>query len=241
LAPGTDHRPVADDESLRTVDVMKVIIAGGHGKIGLRLARLLGEREEHPVGLVRKTAQQAELVALGAHPVLFDLESGTASELAEILTGADAVVFAAGAGPGSGVARKDSVDRGGAVLLADAAELAGVRRYLMVSAMGADAGRTAEHDEVFAAYIDAKKAADDDIRARDLDWTILRPGGLTMSSGTGDVQLAEHTPRGQVPREDVAAVLLALLDEPKTAGLSLDLISGDVPIDRAVGALVNGS
>lgn len=223
---------------MRTVDTMRVIIAGGHGKIGLRLARLLGEREAHPVGLVRKPEQEADLVAVGAHPVLFDLEAGSAADLAKILAGADAVVFAAGAGPGSGAGRKDTVDRGGAVLLADAAELAGVRRYLMVSAMGADAGRQPDHDEVFAAYIDAKKAADDDIRARDLDWTILRPGGLTMASGTGEVQLAEHTGRGQVPREDVAAVLLALLDEPRTAGLSLDLISGETPIDEAVAALV---
>jgi uncharacterized protein YbjT (DUF2867 family) len=217
---------------------MKVIIAGAHGKVGLRLARLLGAREVHPVGLVRKPEQQADLIAVGAHPVLFDLETGTAAELADVLRGADAVVFAAGAGGGSGAARKDTMDRGGAVLLADAAELAGVRRYVMVSAMGADAGPQPDHDEVFAAYITAKKAADDDIRARDLDWTILRPGGLTLESGTGLVTLAEHTERGQVSREDVAAVLLALLDEPRTAGLSLDLIGGDVPIDEAVAALV---
>jgi uncharacterized protein YbjT (DUF2867 family) len=217
---------------------MKVIIAGAHGKIGLRLARLLGAREVHPVGLVRKPEQQADLMAVGAHPVVFDLESGTAAELAAILHGSDAVVFAAGAGPGSGAERKDTMDRGGAVLLADAAELAGVRRYLMVSAMGADAGPQPDQDDVFAAYITAKKAADDDIRARDLDWTILRPGGLTLESGTGSVNLAENTGSGQVPREDVAAVLLALLDEPRTAGLSLDLISGDQPIDEAVAALV---
>jgi len=220
---------------------MKVIIAGAHGKIGLRLARLLGAREVHPVGLVRKPEQQADLIAVGAHPVLFDLESGTATELADILRGADAVVFAAGAGSGSSAARKDTMDRGGAVLLADAATLAGVRRYVMVSAMGADAGPQPEHDEVFAAYIAAKKAADDYVRASDLDWTILRPGGLTLESGTGLVDLAEHTQRGQVPREDVAAVLLALLDEPKTAGLSLDLISGDTPIDEAVATLVESS
>ena len=220
---------------------MKVIIAGAHGKIGLRLARLLGAREVHPVGLVRKPEQQTDLIAVGAHPVLFDLESGTATELADILRGADAVVFAAGAGPGSSAARKDTMDRGGAVLLADAATLAGVRRYVMVSAMGADAGPQPEHDEVFAAYIAAKKAADDYVRASDLDWTILRPGGLTLGSGTGLVDLAEHTRRGQVPREDVAAVLLALLDEPKTAGLSLDLISGDTPIDEAVATLVESS
>jgi uncharacterized protein YbjT (DUF2867 family) len=219
---------------------MKVVIAGGHGKIGLRLARLLGEREEHPVGLIRKPEQEADLVAVGAHPVVFDLESGTAAELATVLQDADAVVFAAGAGPGSGAARKDSMDRGGAVLLADAAALAGVRRYLLVSAIGADQGPQPEHDAVFAAYITAKKAADDDIRARDLDWTIVRPGGLTMESGTGLVALAEHTDRGLVPREDVAAVLLALLDEPRTAGLSLDLVGGDTPISEAVAALVTG-
>ena len=217
---------------------MKVVIAGGHGKIGLRLARLLGEREEHPVGLIRKPEQEADLVAVGAHPVIFDLESGSAAELAKVLQDADAVVFAAGAGPGSSAARKDAMDRGGAVLLAEAAQLAGVRRYLMVSAIGADAGPQPDHDEVFAAYITAKKAADDDVRSRDLDWTIVRPGGLTMESGTGTVTLAEHTARGMVPREDVAAVLLALLDEPGTAGLSLDLVGGDTPITDAVAALL---
>jgi len=224
-----------------TVVHMRVIVAGGHGKVGLRLLKLLGGREAHPVGLVRKLEQEADLIAVGAHPEHFDLETGSAADLAEIMKGADAVVFAAGAGPGSGAARKDTMDRGGAVLLADAAELAGVRRYLMVSAIGADAGRQPDHDEVFGAYIDAKKAADDTIRARDLDWTILRPGGLTMESGSGHVHLAEHTERGQVSREDVAAVLLALLDEPRTAGLSLDLVAGTTPVEAAVAALVGGT
>lgn len=223
--------------NVRTVGGMRVVIAGGHGKIGLRLARLLGEREEHAIALVRSAEQEADVVALGAHPVIFDLEAGSAQDLAGVLDGADAVVFAAGAGPGSGAARKDTVDRGAAVLLAQACELAGVRRYVMVSSMGADtgaAGLPAGADEVFAAYLDAKKAADDDLRRRDLDWTILRPGALTMASGTGQVRLAEKTGRGEVPREDVAAVLLALLDEPRSAGLTLELIGGDTPIAEAV-------
>lgn len=217
---------------------MRVVIAGGHGKIGLRLARLLGEREEHAIALVRSAAQEADTVALGAHPLVFDLESGSAQDLAPILDGADGVVFAAGADPRSGAARKDAVDRGGAVLLAQACELAGVRRYLMVSAMGTDAGTREGIDEVFAAYLVAKKAADDDLRTRDLDWTILRPGVLTMASGTGRVQLAEHTGRGEVPREDVAAVLLALLDEPRTAGLTLELVAGHTPVADAVRGIV---
>lgn len=223
--------------NVRTVGGMRVVIAGGHGKIGLRLARLLGEREEHATALVRSAAQEADVVALGAHPVVFDLESGSAQDLATVLQDADAVVFAAGAGPGSGAARKDTMDRGGAVLLAQACELAGVRRYVMISAMGADTGAAGlpdGTDAVFAAYLDAKKAADDDLRSRDLDWTILRPGVLTMHSGTGHVNLAERTGRGEVAREDVAAVLLALLDEPRTAGLTLELIAGDTPIGEAV-------
>jgi uncharacterized protein YbjT (DUF2867 family) len=229
--------------NVRTVGGMRVVIAGGHGKIGLRLARLLGEREEHAIALVRSLEQEADVVALGAHPVVFDLEAGSAQDLATVLDAADAVVFAAGAGPGSGAARKDTVDRGAAVLLAQACELAGVRRYVMVSSMGADTGAAGlpdGSDAVFAAYLDAKKAADDDLRARDLDWTILRPGALTMASGTGHVTLAEQTGRGEVPREDVAAVLLALLDEPRTAGLTLELIGGDTPIADAVAAVVPG-
>lgn len=220
-----------------TVGGMRVVIAGGHGKIGLRLARLLGEREEHAIALVRSAEQEADVVALGAHPVVFDLEASSAQDLATVLKDADAVVFAAGAGPGSGAARKDTVDRGAAVLLAQACELAGVRRYVMVSSMGADsAGLPDGADEVFAAYLDAKKAADDDLRTRDLDWTILRPGALTMASGTEHVKLAAKTGRGEVSREDVAAVLLALLDEPRTAGLTLELIGGDTPIADAVAA-----
>ncbi len=213
---------------------MKVVIAGGHGKIALHLERLLSERGDHPVGLIRDAGQEADLIAVGAHPVLVDLENTTAPALSEHLAGADAVVFAAGAGPGSTAERKDSVDRAAAALLADAAALAGIRRYLLVSAIGADAGAQPEHDPVFAAYMSAKQAADEDLRTRDLDWTVVRPGALTDASGSGHVTLAARVGRGSVSREDVAAVLVALLDEPRTAGLSLDLVSGRHPVADAV-------
>lgn len=116
---------------------MRIVIAGGHGQVALRLERLLAARGYEAVGVIRNPEQSEDLRAAGAEPVVLDLESASVEEVAEVLRGADAVVFAAGAGPNSGSARKETVDRGAAVLLADAAERAGVRRYVMVSSMGA--------------------------------------------------------------------------------------------------------
>ena len=218
---------------------MRVVIAGGHGKIARILERHLTGRGDQVVGLIRNPDHAADLRAAGAEPVVFDLEQGGAAELAEILSGADAVVFAAGAGPGSGAARKDTVDRGGAVLLADAAERAGVRRYVMVSSMGAAQGGSGIADEVFAAYQDAKKAADEDLMRRDLDWTIIRPGALTDEPGTGEVTMAPETGRGSVPREDVARVITAALDDPATAGLVTEVISGPTRVAVALAELTD--
>lgn len=212
---------------------MRIVIAGGHGQIALRLERLLAARGDEAAGIIRSPGQSDDLRAVGAEPVVLDLESATVEETAEVLRGADAAVFAAGAGPDSGTSRKDSVDRAAAVLFADAAERAGVRRYVVVSSMGADP----EHpgDEVFDAYLRAKGAADAHVRSRTaLDWTILRPGMLTNDAGTGLVLLAASTGRGPVPRDDVAAALLELVDTPATAGLTLELISGNVPVMVAV-------
>ncbi|GAA3900220.1 SDR family oxidoreductase [Streptomyces gulbargensis] len=212
---------------------MRIVIAGGHGQIALRLERLLSSGGHEVAGLIRRPEQAADLRDAGAEPVVLDLESASVEEVAAVLEGADAAVFAAGAGPGSGADRKDTVDRGAAVLFADAAERAGVRRYVVVSSMGADARRPG--DEIFDAYLRAKGAADDDIRSRpDLEWTILRPGSLTDDAGTGLVRLGAHTGGGPVPRDDVAAVLAELLDTPATAGLTLELISGSIPVSVAV-------
>ncbi|MQY13363.1 putative sugar epimerase YhfK [Streptomyces sp. RB5] len=219
---------------------MRIVIAGGHGQIALRLERLLAARGDEAVGLVRRAEQAEDLVRAGAEPVVCDLEAASADEVAGHLAGADAAVFAAGAGPGSGAARKDTVDRGAAVLFADAAEAAGVRRFVVVSAMGTDRELPAGTDEVFSAYLRAKTAADDDVRARTgLDWTILRPGRLTDEPGTGLVELADRTGRAEVSRDDVAAVLVALLDAPGTAGRTLDLIGGSVPVVDAVAGVVD--
>ncbi|MDR8410190.1 SDR family oxidoreductase [Nonomuraea sp. 3-1Str] len=213
---------------------MRIIIAGGHGKIALRLGRLLGSAA---TGLVRNPAHVADVEATGARAVVCDLESAGVEELAAILDGADAAVFAAGAGPGSGVARKDTVDRAASVLLADAAERAGVRRFLQVSSMGAGRPPAPGSDEVWTAYITAKTAAEEDLRRRGLDWTIVRPGGLTDEPGTGRVRLAPEVPRGTVPRDDVAAVLAELLRERAAIGRVLELVSGDTPIPEAIASV----
>jgi uncharacterized protein YbjT (DUF2867 family) len=214
---------------------MRVVIAGGHGKIALILERLVSQRGDSVAGFIRNPAQAADLEAVGAEPLVMDLEQASVDEVANHLDGADAVVFAAGAGPGSGAARKETVDRDAAILLADAAEAANVRRYLMVSSTGADANAVDSKDSVFTAYLRAKGAADDNVRARAaLDSTIVRPGHLTNDPGTGRVEIADQTLRGSIPREDVAAVLLAALDAPGTAGQMFEVISGDTPIADAV-------
>jgi uncharacterized protein YbjT (DUF2867 family) len=215
---------------------MRVVIAGGHGQIALRLELLLAARGDDAVGLIRNPDHAPDLRQVGAEAVVCDLEQVQADRLAAHLSGADAVVFAAGAGPGSGVDRKFTVDRDASVLLADAAERAGVRRFVQISAMGT--GRPPPKpsgDEVWAAYIKAKTEAEDDLRARDLDWTILRPGRLTNDPGSWRVTLAEPpAPYGSVTRDDVAAVIVALLDTAGTDHLTLDLINGEVPIPEAV-------
>lgn len=219
---------------------MRVVIAGGHGKIALLLERMLAARGDSVAGLIRNPAQAADLTDAGAEAVLVDLENSSVAEVAGHLRGADAVVFAAGAGPGSGAARKQTVDRDAAILLADAALEAGVRRYLMVSAMGADRrADDAASDPVFAAYLRAKAEADEAVAGRPgLDVTILRPGLLTDEDGTGRVTVAEATGRGSIPRRDVAAVLVALLDAPDTGGRTVELIGGPTPIPDAVAGLV---
>ncbi|WP_189217868.1 MULTISPECIES: NAD(P)H-binding protein [Streptomyces] len=212
---------------------MRIVIAGGHGQIALRLERLLAARGDEAVGLIRRAEQGDDLREAGAEPVVCDLESTPVDEVAEHLRGADAAVFAAGAGPGSGAARKETVDRAAATLFADAAVRAGVRRYIVVSSMGADPLHPG--DEVFDVYQRAKGEADEYIRRLDsLDWTILRPGMLTNDAGTGLVRLEAHTGRGPIPRDDVAAVLVELVDTPATAGLTLELISGSAPVPVAV-------
>ncbi|MGW5452654.1 SDR family oxidoreductase [Nocardia sp. NPDC003979] len=217
---------------------MRVVIAGGHGKIALLLAGLL-TRDGHQVhALIRDPAQAADITATGGVPVIHDMERDDPADLVTAVAGSDAVVFAAGAGPGSGVDRKYTVDLGGSVQLADAADRAGVRRFVQISTMGAGQPPAPGTDEVWAAYIDAKTKAEDDLRARALDWTVVRPGRLTDAEGNGLITLGPPpVGRADVPRADVAATLASILVADNTFRRTLEVVSGHDPIESAVAAI----
>ncbi len=214
---------------------MRVAIAGGHGQIALRLAKVLSQRGDEAVALIRNPDHANEVRQAGAEPAVVDLEQASEDDVAQAIAGSDAVVFAAGAGSGSGPARKETMDYGGAVKLITAAKQAGVDRYVIVSSMGADPNTPG--DDTFSVYLRAKGKADDAVRASGLDATVLRPGGLTNDVGTGRVNLSGNLPRGRVPRDDVAAVLVAVLNSPNAIGKTVDLIGGDTPIAEAVEAI----
>lgn len=219
---------------------MDVVVAGGHGKVGLRTLRLLAERGDRARGIIRNPDHAGELEAAGAEPVVCDLEEAEPAEIAPLIAGADAVVFAAGAGPGSGAARKRTVDYGAAVKLIDACGLEDIRRYVIVSGQGVNYPH--RWTEQMRPYWQAKAEADAQLEASGLDYTIVRPGALTDDAGSGHIDVARILDRseGQVSRDDVAATLIACLDEPGTIGLGFDLLAGDKPIAEALGALRAG-
>lgn len=214
---------------------MRVVIAGAHGKIARLLARRLVAAGHEAVGLVRNPDHLDDLAADGTHGVVCDLEEAETSEIADHLQGADALVFAAGAGPGSGAPRKETVDYGAAVRCLSAAQIADVPRYVMVSAMGTD--DPPQGGDVFSVYLRAKARADRAVMDSDRDWTVVRPGRLTDDEARGTVTLDRHVTRGEIPRDDVAAVLAAVLERPRTAGHVVEVVGGDTPIDGALATL----
>jgi len=215
------------------VERVNVVIVGGHGKVAMRLEKLLAERGDSPRGIIRHTEQASDLEEIGAEPIVLDIEN---MEIEDAVAGADAVVFAAGAGGGSGPARKRTVDYDGAVKLITAADSHGIRRYVMVSAMGVN--HPERWSEGMRPYYEAKAAADRHVLDSGLDYTIVRPGGLTDDPGTGKVEVAESLGRsGSVSRDDVAAVIAEALLADNTIGKSFDLLSGETPVKEAIAGL----
>jgi len=214
---------------------MDVAIIGGHGQVARLLARRLVARGDTVRAVVRRPGQTEDVEQDGSRAVLHDLEVDDDTKLAAAMDGADAVVFAAGSGPGSGAERKWTVDHAGAVHTLAAARAADVPRFVIVSSMGTD--DPPSDDEVFSVYLRAKAAADADVMASDRAWTVVRPGGLTDESATGRVAAARHVDRGQIPRDDVAAVLAACLHDDASVGRVFEVVSGDTPVQDAITSL----
>jgi nucleoside-diphosphate-sugar epimerase len=213
---------------------MFVVIAGAHGKVARRLARVLASRDDRVRGLIRNPDHAADLRADGSEPVVCDLEAAPLDEVAAQLAGADAVVFAAGAGPGSGAERKWSMDRDGAIKLLEASQSVGVERYVMVSSVGAESPPAG--DDVFSVYVRAKAEADRALVESDRAWTVVRPGRLTDDPGTGEVRIGTEPFRAEVPRDDVARVLAAVLHESRCVRRTLYVASGRDAVDDALAA-----
>jgi len=213
---------------------MTITIVGGHGKIAMFLHPLLKERGHEIRGIIRNPEQADDLREAGAEPVICDIEKE--EEISDAVGKADAVVFAAGAGPGSGADRKWSADRDGAIKLIEAAKKNHIKRYVMISAMGLDKPRGSE---VFQVYQKAKSQADEALRNSGLDYTIIKPGRLTNEPGTGKVSLAPELERGEIAREDVASVLAEILETSETAGHTFNLVSGDTPVKTAVKRMIS--
>jgi uncharacterized protein YbjT (DUF2867 family) len=213
---------------------MEVLVAGAHGKTARRLVRILAEDGHEVRGLVRKEEQMPDVEADGAEPVLVDLEEeGVEGGVGEAVEGCDAVIFAAGAGPGSGAARKETMDYGGAVKLLEAAEEHDVRRYVMLSSMGA--GDPEGGPEAMRPYLRAKARADERLQESGLDYTIIRPGSLTDDEETGRIEAAKHLGRrGEISRDDVARTFAEVLALENTYRKTFEILAGDTPIREAL-------
>ena len=223
--------------SLRCLVMSTVVIVGGHGKVALRLAEALTAGGHTVRSTIRNEAHGADIERTGAEPYLLDIERSDPHDLAEVFGDADAVVFSAGAGGDGKVERKRTVDLEGSLKSIEGAKLAGVGRFVQVSAFGVDDPLPEGTDPVWRAYVEAKRDADVALRDSGLHWTVVRPGRLTDDAGTGRVRVGADIPAGAIPRTDVAAVIAAVLDDDRSIGAQFELTEGEQPIADAVASL----
>lgn len=219
----------------------RVAIIGAHGKVAQQLMRVLYDEGDDFVGVVRNEDHADDIYRFGGEGVLLDIEQAQPDAIARAVEGCDALVFAAGAGPDSGPARKATVDYEGSIKSQQAVRLCGIRRFVQISAMGVDNPIAEGSGESWTAYVEAKRDADVELRRSGLDWTIVRPGSLTSEEGTGLVEAAPRVERGSIPRADVARVIAAVLRDPATVHAQFELVSGSVPIDEAVASISSTS
>jgi nucleoside-diphosphate-sugar epimerase len=215
-------------------DMTTVAVVGGHGKVARHLHPLLVRAGHVPVGLVRSDAHRRELRATGVQARLLDVEQASPEDFRQAFAGCQAVVFAAGAGPDGRADRKRTVDLEGSLKSMEAARAAGIRRFVQVSAMVVDDPVPEKASPVWRAYIEAKRDADDALRASPLDWTILRPGWLTDEPPTRRVCIGRGVPDGQLSRADLAAVITAVLGNDGTVRRQWEVVQDGMLIDEAI-------
>ncbi len=211
---------------------MDIVVAGAHGNIAMLMHPLLKENGHNVQGLIRDEDQSFDLEQAGAEPVIADLEK---DDIKDKVSEADVALFAAGAGPGSGAERKWKVDRDGAIKFMNAAKSNGIKRFIIISAMGLDKPRG---NDVFRAYQRAKAEADEALRQSGLEYVIVKPGRLTDDKGRGLVEIHENLSGGEIPREDVAKALVEVIETPELANIEFNLVTGDTPIQEAVKSLI---
>jgi uncharacterized protein YbjT (DUF2867 family) len=214
-----------------------VVIVGGHGKVALRLAEALTGQGHTVRSTIRNEAHGADVEDSGAEPYLLDIEGSDAEDFAEVLGDAHAVVFSAGAGGDGNADRKRTVDLEGSLKTIEAAKIVGIRRFVQVSAFGVDTPLPEDTEPVWRAYVEAKRDADVALRASGLDWTIVRPGRLTDGPATGLVRIGEDIPSGEISRSDVAAAIVAVLEDDSTIGYQFELTEGDQTLSDAIASL----
>jgi uncharacterized protein YbjT (DUF2867 family) len=212
----------------------QIAIVGGNGKVARHVITQLVTHGHQPVALVRNPTYQHDLEQLGAHVRMLDIEQDGVEKYAEAFSECDAVVFSAGGGPDGNIERKRTVDLGGSLASIEAARQAGIDRFVQISAINVDRPVPDSAEPVWKAYVEAKRDADIALRESGLDWTILRPGRLTDDPGTGLVALGDSLGRGDIPRADVAAVVVAALENPSSTGRQWDVVGGQTPVDEAV-------
>lgn len=216
---------------------MKVLVVGANGQVGKHLVQFIQETDGMEAkAMIRKEEQASYFKELGAETVLVDLEEDT-NTIAEAYNGVDAVVFTAGSGPNTGADKTVLIDLDAAVKTIEAAKQKGVDRYVMISSFDTTREAIQGAPSSFAPYVAAKHYADDWLRRTNLDYTIIHPGMLTNDEGSGQVEAAETVERGEIPREDVARVILSTLENKSTIGKEFQVVGGTKPVKEAIRSL----
>lgn len=219
--------------------MVNVVVIGGHGKIAQLATPLLVEAGYTVTSIIRDPAQEETIRSLGATPHVFDVETATQQDFVEAFTGQDAIIWSAGAGGGN-PARTYAVDRDAAIASIDAAEEAGVKRYIMVSYHGSSLDHGVPEDHSFYPYAQSKALADEHLMGSELDGTILGPGALTLEEPSGRIRrVGRQSAEDLGPEEsrdtsrgNVARVIVAALQSEHSIRRVFDFVDGNTPIDE---------